>query len=94
MFDLVLTPEGQAALNQLIDHRIAEHAALRNAEASSSAGPWVTVKEAAEHLRTTPDAVYKRINRGQLVSYRPEGSQILLRRGDLVSTGPPRRAVL
>jgi excisionase family DNA binding protein len=43
----------------------------------------LTVSEAAEYLRTSTGAVYKRIERGQLDAHRPEGSPILLRRADL-----------
>jgi excisionase family DNA binding protein len=56
--------------------------------------PWVTVAEAAEYLRTTKGAIYKRIKRGQLRSYRPDGSQILLRGDELTVTGPAAPAVL
>jgi excisionase family DNA binding protein len=79
----------EAALDALIDQleprlleRLTEHL---NTGPSS---PWLTVKEAADYLRTTEGAIRKRIERKQLPSYRPEGSQILLHRDDLDRAGP------
>jgi excisionase family DNA binding protein len=91
MLDL-LSPSAQAALISLIEERVAQQlASLRGSEADS---PWLTVAEAASYLRTTPAAIYKRIKRGRLTAYRPEGSQILLRRDDLVLPGPQAAEVL
>jgi excisionase family DNA binding protein len=84
-----------AALDALIDHleeRLVERLADRLTATTSS--PWLTVKEAAKHLRISPDAIYKRIKRGQLPSHRPEGSRILLHRDDLDPAGPQRAEVL
>ena len=82
----LLSPEAQAQLLSLIDERIAVRVGATSPQETES--PWLTVSEAAKYLRTSPGAVRKRIQRGQLKSYRPEGSRILLRRGDLAA-GPP-----
>lgn len=88
----VLSAPARAALLHLIDERIAQH--LGSVASSNSDSPWLTVAEAAEYLRTSPAAIYKRIKRGQLSACRPDGSQILLRKEDLVSTGPRGAEVL
>ena len=41
------------------------------------------MKEAADYLRTTGSAIYKRIKRKQIPAMRINGSQILIRRQDL-----------
>jgi len=81
----MLSPRAQRDLVDLIDRRIAEHLA---ASSHAQSSPWVTVDEAAEILRTTPAAVYKRINRRQISAHRLEGSRILILRDDLLPTGP------
>jgi excisionase family DNA binding protein len=88
----LLSPEAQADLVKLIDERVAEHPLV--ASPASPTSPWLTVAEAAEFLRTTEHAVYKRIKRGQLQAHRPDGSRILLHRDDLVITGPAASGVL
>lgn len=93
MLDL-LSSKAQADLIRLIDARIVEQVGTATEPQHTPASPWLTVAEAAQHLRTTPAAIYKRIKRGQLSSYRPEGSPILLRREDLTSTGPQKHEVL
>src|SRR4051794_26191891 len=85
MLDL-LSPHAGAALMKLIDERVQE--GLASAVPPAPSSPWLTVAEAADYLRTTSDAIYKRIKRGQLTSYRPEGSPILLRRNELDGAGP------
>jgi excisionase family DNA binding protein len=86
----------QATLDALIDQlepRLLERLGDRLGAAPSS--PWFTVKEAADYLHTSPGAIYKRIKRKQLPSYRPEGSPILLRREDLdAAAGPGASEVL
>lgn len=77
----ILSTSAQSALVQLIDARLTER--LGSICNESESVEWLTVAEAAEKLRTTPGAIYKRIKRKQLRSYRPEGSPILLRRNDL-----------
>jgi excisionase family DNA binding protein len=84
-----------ASLDTLIDQlepRLIERISERLATGPRS--PWLTVEEAADYLRTSPGAIYKRIKRGQLPSHRPEGSPILLHRDDLDGTGPGGREVL
>jgi excisionase family DNA binding protein len=83
----LFSPEAQAQLLSLIDERVANRVGATAPQAPES--PWLTVTEAARYLRTSPAAIYKRIERGQLKSYRPERSKILLRRADLTITGPP-----
>jgi excisionase family DNA binding protein len=92
----LLSTSAQAALVRLIDERVAERVEdiLGPAARKTDASPWFTVTEAADYLRTTPGAIYKRIERGQLPSYRPEGSQTLLHRADLDGAGPRTREVL
>jgi len=87
-----LSAEAEAALISFIDERLDEKLATETQPTPPS--PWLTVSEAAEFLRTSPGAIYKRIERRQLLSYRPEGSPILLRREDLIRTGPQRSSVL
>jgi excisionase family DNA binding protein len=88
----LLSPEAEAALVRLIDERLSEQLQASSSVIQDSS-PWMTVTEAAEHLRTTPGAIYKRIERDQLQAYHPEGSKILLRREDL-GAGPRRLEVL
>ena len=80
MLDLLST-SAQEALVHFIGERVAEH--LASLATPSPSSPWLTVDEAAEHLRTTPGAIRKRISRGQLRAHRPEGSRIMLRRDEL-----------
>ena len=88
----LLSAEVESELLRLVDDRIAER--LSSLSLITPASPWLTVAEAAEHLRTTTGAIYKRIKRGQLRAYRPEGSQYLLRRDELEGPGPAARGVL
>jgi excisionase family DNA binding protein len=76
-----LSSELENAILQLIDERVTEVMGRLHPESPRS--PWLTVQEAADYLRTTPQAVYKRIKRKQLQAYRPEGSGILLHRDEL-----------
>lgn len=80
-------------IRALIRDEISERLDVRP---ESRESPWATVDEAAEILRTTPAAIYKRIKRGQLKGHRPEGSRILLHRGELdrFCTGPAGASVL
>jgi excisionase family DNA binding protein len=78
----LFSPEAEAALLRLIDQRV-EDRLSKHESARAHASPYLTVAEAAQYLCTTPGAIYKRVKRGQLKSYRPEGSQTLLRRDDL-----------
>lgn len=87
----LLSQGAQAELLKLIDERVAQQ--LDCVSPSSTDSPWVTVAEAADLLRTTKHAIYKRIKRGQLRGHRPDGSRILLRRDDL-TPGPLDATVL
>lgn len=75
-----LSAEALETLTAFIDERVSKK--LLDV-AAPTAPELMTVQEAAEYLRTTPGAVYKRIKRKQIPAYRPEGSGWLLRRGDL-----------
>jgi excisionase family DNA binding protein len=83
----LLSPEAEAALVRLIDERVA-HQLDTVGSNPANGSPWMTVAEAAEYLRTTPGAIYKRIRRGHLRSYHPEGSGIRIWREDLDAIGP------
>lgn len=89
----LLSDEARADLVRLIDERVQQHLASA-AHVSAESTHWLTVSEAADLMRTTAGAIYKRIKRGQLAAHHPQGSRILLRRDDLVTTGPSGSAVL
>jgi excisionase family DNA binding protein len=92
---MLTTSIDTAALDALVEHlepRLIERVSEQLTARANS--PWLTVKEAADYLRTSPDAIYKRIKRKQLPSYRPEGSPILLHKDDLDGTGPGGAEVL
>jgi excisionase family DNA binding protein len=80
MLDM-LSAGAKADLLSFIDSRIAEQ--LETHGSHDQGSPWLTVKDAADYLRTSQGAIRKRIARKQLTSYRPEGSPILLRREEL-----------
>jgi excisionase family DNA binding protein len=88
----LLSADARTELLDLIDSRVAER--LADQSPAPHPSPWMTVQEAATYLRSTPAAIYKRIKRGQLRSYHPEGSQILLKREDLAPAGPRLQEVL
>ena len=75
-----------------IDYDALAEAIAERLQPTATSSPWLTVKEAAEYAKTTPAAIYKRIKRGQLQSYRPEGSPILLHRDTLDGRTGPRAA--
>lgn len=62
----MLGPELVAAIEELIDQRVAE--ALEDARPSVKR--WLSVSETAEYLGCTTKAVYARIDRGRI----PEGA--------------------
>ena len=62
-----LAPELLAALEQLVDERVA--AALAETEPADGAR-WLTLEQAAERLGCSPDAVRMRAKRGRLESRR------------------------
>lgn len=78
----MLSEEAYAQLTRLIDERIAARVE-QAARQASPVSPWLTVRDAAAYMGTSPGAVYKRIDRKQLRAHRPEGSRILLRRDEI-----------
>jgi excisionase family DNA binding protein len=76
-----LAPEALAALTAFIDSRIERQ--LFDDRAQAKGSELMSVKEAADYLRTTPGAIYKRVQRRQLPFVRPDGSGILIRREDV-----------
>jgi excisionase family DNA binding protein len=66
---------------------LAEHVAelvLKRLPSADSVSPWLTVAEAAEYLRTTPDGIRSAEKRGQLVGHRPADTRrLLFRREEL-----------
>jgi excisionase family DNA binding protein len=89
----LLSPDVAAALVKLIDERIAAQLEASDRQ-QGPASPVLTVAEAADYLRTSAGAVYKRIKRGQLDAVRSAGSPILLRRADLEALCTSTKAVL
>jgi excisionase family DNA binding protein len=71
-----------AALTALVP-AIAEQVAALLAERTTDArSPWLTVAEAAEHLRCRPKRIYDLISQSRLPAHR-DGSRVLLRRDQL-----------
>jgi excisionase family DNA binding protein len=67
--DGVFAPEVVAAIERLVDERVA--AALAGAARPASSSPrWLTVAAAAERLGCSPDAVRMRVRRGRLEARR------------------------
>jgi excisionase family DNA binding protein len=58
-----------------------------------SAAAWLTIAHAADYLDTTPAALRKRVERGQVKAFRLGGS-IRLRRADLDALMVPVSAVV
>jgi len=58
--------------------------ALDRVGVGGGARPLMTVAEVAEFLRTTPKAIYHRVERGQLQGVVHDGDRILVRRADLL----------
>jgi excisionase family DNA binding protein len=89
-----LGPEAHEWLVNLIDERVAQ--GTQESHKGDFRSPWLTVKEAAQYLRTTEGGLRKRINRKQLKAHRPEGSRIILHKDDLDAfvTGPQALEVL
>jgi excisionase family DNA binding protein len=76
-----LTPEALAALTAFVDGRIEERLLKRDTVPRTP--DLMTVKEAADYLRTSEGAIYKRIQRKQIPFARPDGSGILISREDI-----------
>jgi excisionase family DNA binding protein len=69
-----LAPELVAALERLVDERVA--AAVAELEVASYGGRrWLTLSEAGERLGCSPDAVRMRVKRGRLEARR-QGSRV------------------
>jgi excisionase family DNA binding protein len=78
MLDTATIGELRQALREIISEEVAR--ALRGGGVS----PLMTVSEVAELLRTTPKAVYHRIERGQLPGVVHDGDRLLVRRAELL----------
>jgi excisionase family DNA binding protein len=69
---LALSPELLAALEDLVDERVAEAFA---SSARSDGLRWLTVEQAAERLSCSSDAVRMRVKRGRL-EHRRQGRRL------------------
>jgi excisionase family DNA binding protein len=51
----------------------------------SAAGTWLSVEEAADYVRTSPDALRKAVQRAQVPAHQPlgPGTRYLFNRGEL-----------
>lgn len=68
-----LAPELLAALEQLVDERVA--VALAAVEPAGDGARWLTLDQAADRLGCTADAVRMRVKRGRLES-RKQGRRV------------------
>jgi len=75
----MFSPDVVAALQGLVDRRVAAAMAAVQAESGSGAAPWLTLDQAAERLGCSPDAVRMRVKRGRLESRR-EGRRVYVSR--------------
>jgi len=66
--EAVFAPELLAALEQIVDERVA--AALAETAPAGDGPRWLTLEQAAERLACSPDAVRMRAKRGRLESRR------------------------
>jgi excisionase family DNA binding protein len=94
----LLAPDVLAALEELVSERVAEAVAAM----PSGSPPWLSLDEAAAHLRVSPRSVERAINRGRLRSS-TVGRRRIVHRDDLdelataatgedvAPTTPPRR---
>jgi excisionase family DNA binding protein len=83
--DAFLGPQLVAAIERLVDERVAQAVAgLRVPEPLS---PWLTVRQAAEMLGCSEAAVRMRINRERLEARR-QGRRVYVSRASLVALGP------
>ena len=62
--------------------RIAERAAELVTERDGATDPWLTVAEAAEHLRCTPSRMYSLVS-ARRIPFHKDGSRTLFRRSEL-----------
>jgi excisionase family DNA binding protein len=79
--DALLGPELVAAIEQLVDERVAR--AVAALQVPHPPTPWLTVPQAAVLLGCTPDAVRMRIRRGRLVTRR-QGRRVYVARASVV----------
>jgi excisionase family DNA binding protein len=79
--DALLGPELVAAIEQLVDERVAR--AVAGLKVPAPLSPWVTVGQAADLLGCSEAAVYQRIRRGRLTTRR-QGRRVYVSRASVV----------
>jgi excisionase family DNA binding protein len=79
--DALFGPDLVAAIEQLVDERVAQ--AINGLQAPAPLFPWLTVTEAADLLSCSPAAVRMRIKRGRLVARR-QGRRVYVARESVV----------
>jgi excisionase family DNA binding protein len=80
--DALLGPTLVAAIEQLVDERVARAVAEQNRYVGVLP-PWLTVPQAAEMLGCSPEAVRQRIRRGRLATRR-QGRRVYVARTSVV----------
>ena len=76
--DLMFSPDVVAAIEQLVDARVAAALVAMPTEPNGAA-PWLTLEQAAERLGCSTDAVRMRAKRGRLSSRR-QGRRVYVSR--------------
>jgi len=79
--DALLGPGLVAAIEQLVDERVAR--AVAELRVPPPPSPWLTVQQAAEFLGCTEDAVRMRIKRGRMMARR-QGRRVYVARSSVV----------
>jgi excisionase family DNA binding protein len=79
--DALLGPELVAAIEQLVDERVAR--AVAELRVPPPPSPWLTVAQAADLLGCSEDAVRMRIKRGRLTACR-QGRRVYVSRRSVV----------
>jgi excisionase family DNA binding protein len=79
--DAFLGPRLVAAIEQLVDERVAR--AVAELRVPPPPSPWLTVAQAADLLGCSPDAVRMRIRRGRLAARR-QGRRVYVARLSVV----------
>jgi hypothetical protein len=79
--DALLGPELVAAIERLVDERVA--LAVAELRAPAPASPWLTVAQAGALLGCSPAAVRMRARRGRLVTSR-QGRRVYVARASVV----------
>jgi excisionase family DNA binding protein len=79
--DALLGPNLVAAIEQLVDERVAQ--AINGLQAPAHPSPWLTVTQAADLLGCSPEAVRMRARRGRLVTRR-QGRRVYVARASVV----------